>query len=236
MSLVNILPKEHWGSYELRSQLVKYGYIDRNFLNSILKINKKPKFPPFLYWRLHPNSSNSFFYKLYKNIALTHKYTDRSFDIEHSNFLDITKFFLKYPVSRIDILERIEVEINHLRNNNHTNFPSLKPVTHCPQCINKDLNKYGITYFKTHPCKNHETTFFIGCPICDSKINNNDFYKEFDLTERNLGKNALTPEVRIIDTLRDQCRHCNVRPSKFSIDYQNYLNNTFNWLPNEQQH
>lgn len=232
MSHFSILPSEYWASYELRLYFLKYGHINNEFLNSILSIKKFKNLPPIFHWKPLPSSRNTFFYELFKKIALSHSFHDRKFDIEHGNFLEFTQSYLKIPISRIDLLEKIE-GISTLKSPYiNSNYYQMNPISYCPICIKKDIEKYGVAYFKTFRC-HHKNTVFIGCPICDSSLNSNGFHLQVNTGPSMVKSREFTPIVRLQDSLSNYCRFCGNTPSLNALEYEEYLIDNHQWLKYE---
>jgi hypothetical protein len=234
MSHFNILPGEYWGSYEFRLYFLKYGHINNEFINSILSIKKYKNLPPLFYWKSLPSSRNTFFYELFKKIALSHSFYDRKFDIEHGNFLEFSQSYLKIPISRIDLLEKIEGTSTLKNPYIASHYYEMNPISYCPICIKEDIERYGVAYFKTFKCL-HKNTVFIGCPQCDSSLNNNNFHHRINTKSNMIKSRRFTPIVRIQDSLSNYCRFCGNAPSVNALEYEEYLIDNQKWLEYENK-
>lgn len=217
--MLKLSENEYWASFDIRTQLIKHGSIDNEFLKNIISL--KPYKSGRLNWNLYPKDFNGAFSDALENkfgMKLSHNDSFEDFMSnlsskvnDHTFFNSFVKDFnpLDWRVYRFiynkDKDKEKDMDLSGLR---RTKGKFHRNVSYCPACMKTKLIKNGYTYFSKNQCslssEGHINIELIGCPQCHHNHHYGQTINNSKLGYKNTG-------IRIIDTLRGECRFCNCR-------------------------
>ena len=209
--MLQLSENEYWASFDIRNQLVTHGRLDNKFLKNVISFKSYDE--GSLYWNLYPKDFEGLFsdeMEKYFGLMLSQYDSFEEFMCHLNTKVDDHTFLRTYikdfKSTDWGLKRFIYKEGRNNRDFERSNRRFHKKVSYCPACMETKVIKYGHTFFSTNLCtlssEGHINIELIGCPSCHynhhqtPKVNNPRYgYK-------NTG-------IRIIDTLRGECRFCN---------------------------